>query len=174
MTVRESIRKAMTDEMISDDKIFLMGEEVGQYNGAYKVSKGMLDQFGPERVWDTPITEAGFTGIGVGAGLLGLKPIIEFMTMNFSMQAIDHIVNSCAKAHYMSNGDLTCPIVFRGINGVSAGVAAQHSQCFAAWYASVPGLKVVTPWDCKDNLGLLRSAIRPRYPRLILRAVRCR
>lgn len=129
----------MSDEMRRDPNVFLMGEEVGQYQGAYKVSKGMLDEFGPERVIDTPITEAGFTGIGVGAGLMGLKPIIEFMTWNFSMQAIDHIINSCAKAHYMSNGDLTCPIVFRGINGVSAGVAAQHSQCFAAWYAHCPG-----------------------------------
>jgi pyruvate dehydrogenase E1 component beta subunit len=158
----------MTDEMIRDESVFLMGEEVGQYNGAYKVSKGMYDQFGPSRVWDTPITEAGFTGIGVGAGLVGLRPIIEFMTWNFSMQSIDHIINSCAKAHYMSNGDLTCPIVFRGINGVSAGVAAQHSQCFGAWYAHVPGLKVVVPWDAKDNLGLLRSAIRDPDPVIFL------
>jgi len=127
LTVRDAIRKAMTDEMVRDENVFLMGEEVGEYNGAYKVSKGMHDQFGPERIIDTPITEAGFTGIGVGAGLYGLKPIIEFMTWNFSMQSIDHIINSCAKSHYMSNGDLTCPIVFRGINGVSAGVAAQHS-----------------------------------------------
>ena len=117
----------MSDEMRKDPNVFLMGEEVGQYQGAYKVSKGMYDEFGPDRVIDTPITEAGFTGIGVGAGLMGLRPIIEFMTWNFSMQAIDHIVNSCAKSHYMSHGDLTCPIVFRGINGVSAGVAAQHS-----------------------------------------------
>jgi pyruvate dehydrogenase E1 component beta subunit len=124
MTVRDSLRLAMSDEMRRDPNIFLMGEEVGEYNGAYKVSKGMHAEFGPDRVVDTPITEAGFTGIGVGAGLAGLRPIIEFMTMNFSLQAIDHIVNSCAKAHYMSNGDLTCPIVFRGINGVSAGVAA--------------------------------------------------
>ena len=120
------------------------------------MSKGMHDEFGPSRVWDTPITEAGFTGIGVGAGMAGLKPIIEFMTWNFAMQSIDHIVNSCAKGHYMSGGDLTCPIVFRGINGVSAGVAAQHSQCFGAWYASCPGLKVVVPWNCADNVGLLR------------------
>ena len=158
----------MMDEMIRDDKVFLMGEEVGEYNGAYKVSKGMHDKFGPQRVVDTPITEAGFTGIGVGAGLLGLRPIIEFMTMNFSMQSIDHIINSCAKAHYMSNGDLTCPIVFRGINGVSAGVAAQHSQCFAAWYASCPGLKVIAPWDAKDNLGLLKAAIRDDDPVVFL------
>jgi pyruvate dehydrogenase E1 component beta subunit len=124
MTVRDSLRVAMSDEMRRDKNVFLMGEEVGEYQGAYKVSKGMHDEFGPDRVIDTPITEAGFTGIGVGAGLTGLRPIIEFMTWNFSLQAIDHIVNSCAKAHYMSNGDLTCPIVFRGINGVSAGVAA--------------------------------------------------
>lgn len=168
ITVRDSIRIAMTDEMERDDKVFLMGEEVGQYNGAYKVSKGMYDKFGPERIWDTPITEAGFTGIGVGAGLVGLKPIIEFMTMNFSLQAIDHIVNSCAKAHYMSNGDLTCPIVFRGINGVSAGVAAQHTQCFAAWYGSVPGLKVVSPWSVEDCLGLMRASIRDPDPVVFL------
>lgn len=168
LTVRDALRKAMMDEMIRDDKVFLMGEEVGEYNGAYKVSKGMHDKFGPQRVVDTPITEAGFTGIGVGAGLLGLRPIIEFMTMNFSMQSIDHIINSCAKAHYMSNGDLTCPIVFRGINGVSAGVAAQHSQCFAAWYASCPGLKVIAPWDAKDNLGLLKAAIRDDDPVVFL------
>jgi pyruvate dehydrogenase E1 component beta subunit len=127
MTVREAINSAMSDEIERDPKVFLIGEEVGQYNGAYKVSKGMLDRYGPNRIWDTPITEAGFTGLGVGAGLLGLRPIVEFMTFNFSMQAIDHIVNSCAKGHYMSGGDLKCPIVFRGINGVSAGVAAQHS-----------------------------------------------
>jgi pyruvate dehydrogenase E1 component beta subunit len=120
----------------------------------------MLDEFGPKRIVDTPITEAGFTGIGVGAGLLGLRPIVEFMTWNFALQSIDHIVNSCAKAHYMSNGDLKCPIVFRGINGVSAGVAAQHSQCFGAWFASCPGLKVISPYNARDNIGLLRAAIR--------------
>lgn len=158
----------MSDEMRRDENVFLMGEEVAQYNGAYKVSKGMLDEFGARRVWDTPITEAGFTGIGVGAGLMGLRPIIEFMTWNFSMQAIDHIVNSCAKAHYMSNGDLTCPIVFRGINGVSAGVAAQHSQCFGAWYASVPGLKVISPYNARDNIGLMRAAIRDNDPVVFL------
>lgn len=168
MTVRDAIRKAMVDEMRMDKDVFLMGEEVGQYNGAYKVSKGMHDEFGPSRVWDTPITEAGFTGIGVGAGLMGLKPIIEFMTINFAMQGIDHIINSCAKAHYMSNGDLTCPIVFRGINGVSAGVAAQHSQCFGAWYASCPGLKVISPWSAADNLGLLKASIRDKDPVMFL------
>ena len=134
MTVRESINSAMSEEIERDPKVFLIGEEVGQYNGAYKVSKGMLARYGPERIWDTPITEAGFTGLGVGAGLYGLRPIVEFMTWNFALQAIDHIVNSCAKGHYMSAGDLKCPIVFRGINGVSSGVAAQHTQCFASWY----------------------------------------
>jgi pyruvate dehydrogenase E1 component beta subunit len=127
MTVREALNSAMCDEMDRDDKVFLIGEEVGIYQGAYKVSKGMYEKYGERRIVDTPISEAGFTGIGVGAGLMGLRPIVEFMTMNFSLQAIDHIVNSCAKAHYMSNGDLKCPIVFRGINGVSAGVSAQHS-----------------------------------------------
>lgn len=125
--MRDSIRKCMNEEMRRNQDVFLMGEEVGQYQGAYKVSKGMYDEFGGDRVIDTPITEAGFTGIGVGAGLMGLRPIVEFMTINFALQSIDHIINSCAKAHYMSNGDLKCPIVFRGINGVSAGVAAQHS-----------------------------------------------
>merc|ERR1719199_171324 len=168
MTVREAICAAMDEEMERDKNVFLMGEEVGQYQGAYKVSKGMHDEFGGDRVIDTPITESGFTGIGVGAGLMGLKPIIEFMTWNFSMQAIDHIVNSCAKAHYMSHGDLTCPIVFRGINGVSAGVAAQHSQCFAAWYGAVPGLKVICPWNTRDNIGLLRAAIRDNDPVVFL------
>ena len=158
----------MSDEMRRDPNVFLMGEEVGVYNGAYKVSKGMYDEFGAKRIVDTPITEAGFTGIGVGAGLVGLRPIIEFMTMNFALQSIDHIINSCAKAHYMSNGDLTCPIVFRGINGVSAGVAAQHSQCFAAWFASCPGLKVVSPWSAEDNLGLLRASIRDNDPVIFL------
>uniref|UniRef100_A0A7S3FX07 Pyruvate dehydrogenase E1 component subunit beta n=1 Tax=Strombidium rassoulzadegani TaxID=1082188 RepID=A0A7S3FX07_9SPIT len=168
ITVRDSLRIAMCDEMRRDQNVFLMGEEVGVYNGAYKVSKGMHEEFGEKRVVDTPITEAGFTGIGVGAGLVGLRPIVEFMTMNFALQSIDHIINSCAKAHYMSNGDLTCPIVFRGINGVSAGVAAQHSQCFAAWFASCPGLKVVSPWSAEDNLGLLRASIRDNDPVIFL------
>lgn len=158
----------MSDEMRRDPNVFLMGEEVGEYQGAYKVSKGMLDEFGADRVIDTPITEAGFTGIGVGAGLYGLRPIIEFMTWNFSMQAIDHIINSCGKAHYMSNGDLTCPIVFRGINGVSAGVAAQHSQCFGAWYAHCPGIKVISPYSGEDNIALMRAAIRDPDPVVFL------
>ena len=168
MTVRDTIRIAMSDEMRRDPNVFLIGEEVGQYQGAYKVSKGMYQEFGEQRVVDTPITEAGFTGIGVGAGLYGLRPIVEFMTMNFALQAIDHIVNSTAKSHYMSNGDLKCPIVFRGINGVSLGVAAQHTQCFAAWYGSVPGLKVVSPWNARDNIGLMRAAIRDNDPVVFL------
>lgn len=168
MTCRDAINSAMSEEIERDPNVFLMGEEVGQYNGAYKVSKGMYDRYGPSRIIDTPISEAGFTGIGVGAGLYGLRPIIEFMTWNFSLQAIDHIVNSCAKAHYMSAGDLKCPIVFRGINGVSAGVAAQHSQCFGSWYSSVPGLKVVVPWNVEDLRGLLKASIRDNDPVVFL------
>jgi len=135
MSVRESINSAMSDEIERDERVFLIGEEVAQYNGAYKVSKGMWDRYGDKRIVDTPITEAGFTGIGVGAGLKGLRPIVEFMTFNFALQAIDHVINSCAKTHYMSQGDLKCPIVFRGINGVSASVGAQHTQCFGSWYS---------------------------------------
>lgn len=168
MTVRDAINSAMCDEIERDPKVFLMGEEVGEYNGAYKVSKGMHDKYGPTRIWDTPISEAGFAGIGVGAALYGLKPIIEFMTWNFSLQAIDHVVNSAAKGHYMSAGDLKCPVTFRGINGISAGVAAQHSQCFGAWYSSVPGLKVVSIWNCEDARGLLKSAIRDPDPVVVL------
>lgn len=168
MNVREALNSAMCEEIERDEKVFLIGEEVGQYNGAYKVSKGMYDKYGAKRIVDTPISEAGFTGISVGAGLMGLRPIVEFMTMNFSLQAIDHIVNSCAKAHYMSNGDLTCPIVFRGINGVSAGVGAQHSQCFASWFSSVPGLKVVAPWNVEDARGLLKASIRDNDPVVFL------
>lgn len=166
--MRESINSAMSDEIERDEKVFLMGEEVAQYNGAYKVSKGMYDRYGGDRIIDTPITEAGFAGIGVGAGLAGLRPIIEFMTMNFALQAIDHIVNSCAKTGYMSGGDLTCPIVFRGINGVSSGVGAQHTQCFASWYANVPGLKVISPWSAEDCRGLLKAAIRDDDPVVFL------
>ena len=145
-----------------------MGEEVGQYQGAYKISKGLLEKFGPSRVIDTPISEMGFTGLGVGAALKGLRPIIEFMTWNFAMQAIDQIINSAAKIHYMSAGDLKCPIVFRGLNGAAAGVAAQHSQDFSAWYASVPGLKVVAPWNVEDCRGLLKAAIRDDNPVVFL------
>jgi pyruvate dehydrogenase E1 component beta subunit len=158
----------MSDEIERDEKVFLIGEEVGAYNGAYKVSKGMFDRYGDKRVKDTPITEAGFTGLAVGAGLYGLKPIVEFMTFNFALQAIDHIVNSCAKTHYMSGGDLTCPIVFRGINGVSTGVGAQHTQCFGSWYSSVPGLKVISIYDCEDARGLLKAAIRDPDPVVFL------
>jgi pyruvate dehydrogenase E1 component beta subunit len=158
----------MEEEMRRDDKVFLMGEEVAYYHGAYKISKGLIDKFGPTRVWDTPITEAGFTGLGVGASLLGLKPIIEFMTMNFSLQAIDHIINSSAKINYMSNGILSGSIVFRGLNGPAAAVAAQHSQCFASWYSSIPGLITLSPYDAEDCRGLLKSAIRGNNPVVFL------
>ncbi len=157
MTVREALSAAMEEEMLKDERVFLLGEEVAQYNGAYKVSKGLLDKFGSKRVIDTPITEMGFAGIAVGAALSGLRPLCEFMTFNFAMQAIDHIINSAAKVHYMSGGTVSCPIVFRGPNGAAAGVAAQHSQCFAAWYGSVPGLKVVSPWNSEDAKGLLKA-----------------
>lgn len=168
MTVRESINSAMSDEIERDERVFLIGEEVARYNGAYKVSKGMWERYGDKRIVDTPITEAGFTGIAVGAGLKGLRPVVEFMTFNFALQAIDHIVNSTAKTLYMSAGDLTCPIVFRGINGVSASVGAQHTQCFAPWYSSVPGLKVVSPWNVEDCRGLIKAAIRDDDPVVVL------
>jgi pyruvate dehydrogenase E1 component beta subunit len=168
MTVREALNSAMEDEMTRDSGVFLMGEEVAQYHGAYKVSKGLFEKFGPERVIDTPITEMGFAGLGVGAAMNGLRPIIEFMTFNFSMQAIDHVINSAAKQLYMSAGDIHVPIVFRGPNGPASGVAAQHSQCFAAWYGSVPGLKVVAPWNCEDARGLLKAAIRDDNPVVVL------
>ncbi|QIG51148.1 pyruvate dehydrogenase complex E1 component subunit beta [Nordella sp. HKS 07] len=168
MTVREALRLAMSDEMRRDKDVFLMGEEVGQYQGAYKISQGMLDEFGPERVIDTPITEHGFTGIAVGAGFAGLKPIVEFMTFNFAMQAMDHIINSAAKTLYMAGGQMGCSIVFRGPNGAAARVAAQHSQDYAAWYSSVPGLKVVMPYTAADALGLMKSAIRDPNPVIFL------
>ncbi|MCI0753276.1 pyruvate dehydrogenase complex E1 component subunit beta [Teichococcus vastitatis] len=168
ITVREALRDAMAAEMRRDDKVFLMGEEVAQYQGAYKVSQGLLDEFGPKRVVDMPITEHGFTGMAVGAGMSGLRPIVEFMTFNFSMQAIDQIINSAAKTLYMSGGQLGCPIVFRGPNGAAARVAAQHSQCYASWYAHVPGLKVVAPWSSADAKGLLRAAIRDPNPIIFL------
>ena len=168
ITVRESINSAMSDEIERDPNVFLIGEEVARYNGAYKVSKGMWDRYGDKRIVDTPITEAGFTGIAVGAGLMGLRPIVEFMTWNFALQSIDHIVNSCAKTHYMSGGDLKCPIVFRGINGVCASVGAQHTQCFGSWYSQVPGLKVVSPWSVEDCRGLIKAAIRDDDPVVIL------
>jgi len=159
---------AMAEEMKLDDNVFLIGEEVARYNGAYKVSKGLWDEFGDRRVVDTPITEAGFTGLAVGAGLMGLRPICEFMTWNFALQACDHIINSCGKAKYMSAGDLDCPIVFRGLNGPAAAVAAQHSQCFAAMYSNVPGLKVVSCYDVEDARGMLKAAIRDPNPVVFL------
>ena len=168
MTVREALRDAMAEEMRADGDVFLMGEEVGQYQGAYKISQGLLDEFGPGRVIDTPITEHGFTGLATGAAFAGLKPIVEFMTFNFSMQAIDHIINSAAKTLYMSGGQLGCPIVFRGANGAAARVGAQHSQCFASWYAHCPGLKVVSPYSGEDAKGLLKSAIRDPNPVVFL------
>jgi pyruvate dehydrogenase E1 component beta subunit len=168
ITVREALREAMALEMRRDKDVFLMGEEVGQYQGAYKISQGLLDEFGPKRVLDTPITEHGFTGIAVGAAFAGLKPIVEFMTFNFSMQAIDQIINSAAKTLYMSGGQVRCPITFRGPNGAAARVAAQHSQCFASWYAHCPGLKVVAPWSAADAKGLLRAAIRDPNPVIVL------
>jgi pyruvate dehydrogenase E1 component beta subunit len=167
-TMREALRDAMAEEMRRDLDVFLMGEEVALYEGAYKVSQGLLDEFGPRRVVDTPITEQGFAGIGVGAAFAGLKPIIEFMTWNFAMQAIDQIVNSGAKTHYMSGGQVAVPIVFRGVNGAGGRLAAQHSQCYAAWYAHVPGLKVVAPATPADAKGLLKAAIRDPGPVLVL------
>ncbi|KAG5456305.1 MAG: thiamine diphosphate-binding protein [Olpidium bornovanus] len=168
MTVREALNSALDEEMARDEKVFLLGEEVGQYNGAYKVSKGLLDKYGALRVIDTPITEMGFAGLAVGSALSGLRPVCEFMTFNFSMQAIDHVANSAAKTHYMSGGTVDCPIVFRGPNGAAAGVAAQHSQCFAAWYGSTPGLKVVSPYSAEDARGLLKAAIRDPNPVVFL------
>ncbi len=167
-TVREALREAMSLEMRADGDVFLMGEEVAQYQGAYKISQGMLDEFGPKRVIDTPITEHGFTGMAVGAAMNGLKPIVEFMTFNFAMQAIDQIINSAAKTLYMSGGQMGCQIVFRGPNGAAARVGAQHSQCYASWYAHCPGLKVVAPWSAADAKGLMRAAIRDPNPVIFL------
>ena len=167
-TVREALRDAMSEEMRRDEAVFLMGEEVAEYNGAYKVSQGMLDEFGARRVIDTPITEYGFTGIGVGAAFGGLRPIVEFMTFNFAMQAMDHIINSAAKTLYMSGGQMGCPIVFRGPNGAAARVAAQHSQDYAAFYSSVPGLYVCQPYSAADAKGLLKTAIRDPNPVVFL------
>jgi pyruvate dehydrogenase E1 component beta subunit len=168
MTVREAIREAMSEEMRRDEAVFLIGEEVGQYQGAYKISQGMLDEFGERRVIDTPITEHGFTGIAVGAAFAGLKPIVEFMTFNFAMQAIDHIINSAAKTLYMSGGQMGSSIVFRGPNGAAARVAAQHSQDYAAWYGQIPGLKVVVPYTAADAKGLMKAAIRDPNPVIFL------
>lgn len=168
ITVREALRDAMAEEMRLDADVFLMGEEVAQYNGAYKVSQGLLDEFGPTRIIDSPITEHGFAGLGVGAAFMGLKPIIEFMTFNFAMQAIDQIINSAAKTLYMSGGQISCPIVFRGPNGAAMRVGAQHSQCFASWYAHCPGLKVVSPYDAISAKALLKAAIRDPNPVVFL------
>jgi len=168
MTVREALRDAMAEEMRRDETVFLIGEEVAEYQGAYKVSQGLLQEFGPRRVIDTPITEQGFTGLGVGAGFAGLRPIVEFMTFNFAMQAIDQIINSAGKTRYMSGGQMSCPIVFRGPNGIAARVAAQHSQCYASWYAHCPGLKVVAPYTGADHKGLLKAAIRDPNPVIFL------
>ncbi len=168
MTVREALRDAMAEEMRGDGDVFLMGEEVAEYQGAYKISQGLLEEFGPRRVIDTPITEHGFTGLAVGAAFGGLKPIVEFMTFNFAMQAIDQIINSAAKTRYMSGGQMGCHIVFRGANGIASRVAAQHSQCYASWYAHCPGLKVVSPYSAADAKGLLKSAIRDPNPVVFL------
>lgn len=168
MSVREAINTAMDEEIARDPSVFLIGEEVAVYDGAYKVSKGLYKKFGGDRIVDTPITEHGFTGLAVGAAFMGLKPIVEFMTMNFALQAIDHIINSAGKGRYMSGGDLQCPIVFRGLNGPAAAVAAQHSQCFAALYANIPGLKVVSCYDVEDARGLLKASIRDPDPVIFL------
>jgi len=167
-TVREALRDAMAEEMRRDERVFVMGEEVAQYQGAYKVTQGLLDEFGPRRVVDTPITEYGFAGLGAGAAMGGLRPIIEFMTFNFAMQAIDHIINSAAKTNYMSGGQMRCPIVFRGPNGAASRVGAQHSQNYGPWYASVPGLVVIAPYDAADAKGLLKAAIRSEDPVVFL------
>ena len=168
LTVREALRDAMAEEMRRDDSVFLMGEEVAEYEGAYKVSQGLLAEFGAKRVVDTPITEHGFAGVGVGAAMMGLRPIVEFMTFNFAMQAMDHLINSAAKTHYMSGGLINCPIVFRGPNGAAARVAAQHSQDYSSWYAHVPGLRVIAPYGAADAKGLLKSAIRDPNPVVFL------
>ncbi|KAK5807402.1 hypothetical protein VI817_001660 [Penicillium citrinum] len=168
VTVRDALNEALAEELESNQKTFILGEEVAQYNGAYKVTRGLLDRFGPKRVIDTPITEAGFTGLAVGAALAGLHPICEFMTFNFAMQSIDQIINSAAKTHYMSGGIQPCNITFRGPNGFAAGVAAQHSQDYSAWYGSIPGLKVVSPWSSEDAKGLLKAAIRDPNPVVFL------
>ncbi|UZJ53318.1 hypothetical protein CBS101457_002638 [Exobasidium rhododendri] len=168
MTVRDALNSAMEEEMLRDDRVFILGEEVARYNGAYKITKGLLDKFGERRVIDTPITEAGFTGLAVGAALSGLRPICEFMTFNFAMQSIDQIVNSGGKTYYMSGGNVPCSIVFRGPNGAAAGVGAQHSQDYSAWYGQIPGLKVISPWSAEDCRGLLKAAIRDPNPVVFL------
>ena len=168
MTVREALNSALREEMERNEDVFIIGEEVAQYQGAYKITKGLLDEFGSKRVIDTPITEAGFAGLATGAAYTQLRPVVEFMTFNFSMQAIDHVINSAAKMYYMSGAQIKVPIVFRGPNGAAAGVAAQHSQCFAAWYMHVPGLKVLAPYSAEDARGLLKAAIRDENPVVFL------
>ncbi len=166
--MRDALNSALAEEMRRDKSVYVMGEEVGEYQGAYKITRGLLQEFGPKRVYDTPITEAGFTGLSVGSAFSGLKPVVEFMTFNFAMQAIDDVINSAAKTLNMSSGQISCPIVFRGPNGAAAGVGAQHSQCFAAWYSQCPGLKVVMPYDAEDARGLLKAAIRDPDPVVFL------
>ena len=168
ITLREALRDAMAEEMRRDKDVFVMGEEVAEYQGAYKVTQNLLQEFGPERVVDTPITEHGFAGLGVGAAMMGLKPVVEFMTFNFAMQAMDQIINSAAKTNYMSGGQIRCPIVFRGPNGAASRVGAQHSQCYASWYAHVPGLKVIAPYDAASAKALLKAAIRDPNPVIFL------
>lgn len=168
ITVREALRDAMAEEMRLDPNVFVMGEEVAEYQGAYKITQGLLQEFGAKRVIDTPITEHGFAGLAVGAAFAGLKPVVEFMTFNFAMQAIDHIINSAAKTNYMSGGQVRCPIVFRGPNGAAARVGAQHSQCYASWYAHIPGLIVIAPYTAADHKGLLKAAIRNPNPVVFL------
>nr|CCC89666.1 unnamed protein product [Trypanosoma congolense IL3000] len=168
LAVRDALNSAMDEEMKRDKSVFVLGEEVGQYQGAYKVTRGLVEKYGTTRVIDTPITEQGFAGMAVGAAMNGMRPVCEFMTMNFAMQAIDQIINSAGKGFYMSGGQMKCPIVFRGPNGASAGVAAQHSQCYAPWYASIPGLKVFAPYSSEDARGMLKAAIRDDNPVVIL------
>lgn len=168
ISIREALNMAIDEELEKDERVFLIGEEVAEYDGAYKVSRGLWRKWGEKRIIDTPITEMGFAGIAIGAAFAGLKPICEFMTFNFSMQAIDQIINSAAKTLYMSGGTINVPIVFRGPNGCAKGVAAQHSQCFAAWYGSVPGMYTISPWSAEDNIGLLRASIRCGDPVMFL------
>uniref|UniRef100_A0A8C5SR19 Pyruvate dehydrogenase E1 component subunit beta n=1 Tax=Laticauda laticaudata TaxID=8630 RepID=A0A8C5SR19_LATLA len=168
VSVRDALNQALDEEIERDEKVFLLGEEVAQYDGAYKISRGLWKKYGDKRIIDTPISEMGFTGIAVGAAMAGLRPVCEFMTFNFSMQAIDQIINSAAKTYYMSSGLVSVPVVFRGPNGASAGVGAQHSQCFAAWYGHCPGLKVVSPWSAEDAKGLLKASIRDDNPVVML------
>jgi len=168
VTIREALNMAMDEEMERDEKVFVLGEEVAQYQGAYKVTKGLFQKYGEKRIFDTPITEMGFAGIAIGAAYKDLRPVCEFMTFNFAMQAIDQIINSAAKQAYMSNGDMSVPVVFRGPNGAAAGTSAQHSQCYAAWFSQCPGLKVVAPWNAEDAKGLLKAAIRDPNPVVFL------